>query len=100
MASSRPHILITNDDGISAPGLLALKNALSPVGHVTVLAPNRNWSASGHVKTMHKPLRVDETLLADGTPALATDGAPSDAASGSTRSSHDDGNSSSSLSTR
>lgn len=74
-----PHILITNDDGIGSPGLLALKEALASVGQVTVLAPDRNWSASGHVKTMHKPLRVDPVVLADGTSAFATDGAPSDA---------------------
>ncbi len=72
------HVLITNDDGIHAPGLLALKQALERVAEVTVLAPSRNWSASGHVKTMHKPLRVSKTTLADGTPALTTTGAPSD----------------------
>lgn len=77
--SPAPHILVTNDDGVTAPGLLALKSALAQVGRVTVLAPQRNWSASGHAKTMHKPLRVDEVLLADGTAALATDGGPSDA---------------------
>jgi 5'/3'-nucleotidase len=74
-----PHFLVTNDDGIASPGLLALKNALEGAGRVTVLAPDHNWSASGHVKTMHKPLRVDAVTLSDGTPALATDGAPSDA---------------------
>jgi 5'-nucleotidase len=47
-------------------------------GKVTVLAPNRNWSASGHSKTLGRPLRVDKTELADGTSALSTDGAPSD----------------------
>lgn len=72
------HVLVTNDDGVHAPGLLALKLALEKVADVTVLAPSHNWSASGHVKTMHKPLRVSETTLADGTPALATTGAPSD----------------------
>ncbi len=75
---SLAHILVTNDDGISAPGLLALAQALRPLGQVTVLAPNRNWSASGHVKTLNRPLRVYETTLSDGTPALASDGAPSD----------------------
>lgn len=79
MRPERPHILVTNDDGIRGPGLLALKNACSKLGKVTVLAPARNWSASGHVKTMHKPLRVEEILLDDGTPALSTSGAPSDA---------------------
>src|SRR3989304_2923946 len=72
------HLLVTNDDGVTAPGLLALAQALAPLGRVTVLAPDRNWSASGHVKTLHRPLRVWDTLLADGTPARATDGAPSD----------------------
>jgi 5'-nucleotidase len=72
------HVLVTNDDGVHAPGLLALKLALEEVADVTVLAPSHNWSASGHVKTMHKPLRVSETILADGSPALATTGAPSD----------------------
>lgn len=79
MTRQTPHILITNDDGIGAPGLLALKDACADVGDVTVLAPDHNWSASGHVKTMHKPLRVGEVTLADGTPALSTTGAPSDA---------------------
>ena len=72
------HILVTNDDGIAAPGLLALAGEMRPLAQVTVLAPDRNWSASGHVKTMHRPLRVKETVLADGSPALTTDGAPSD----------------------
>jgi 5'-nucleotidase len=79
MASPKPRILVTNDDGIRAPGLLALKRACAAVGDVTVLAPDHNWSASGHVKTMHKPLRVREITLADGTAALSTTGAPSDA---------------------
>jgi 5'/3'-nucleotidase len=72
------HILVTNDDGITSPGLLALAHALTPLGTVSVLAPDHNWSASGHVKTLHKPLRVRHVHLEDGTPALSSDGAPSD----------------------
>ena len=72
------HILVTNDDGVQAPGLLALAQEMRQLGDVTVLAPDRNWSASGHVKTLDRPLRVKETTLADGSKALATDGAPSD----------------------
>lgn len=72
------NILVTNDDGITAPGLLALAQEMKALGKVTVLAPDHNWSASGHVKTMHRPLRVREMQLADGIPAYATDGAPSD----------------------
>ena len=72
------HILVTNDDGVTAPGLLALAKEMEVLGKVSILAPDRNWSASGHVKTMHRPLRVKEIQLSDGTQALATDGAPSD----------------------
>jgi 5'-nucleotidase len=72
------HILVTNDDGITAPGLLALAQALRPLGQVTVLAPDHNWSASGHVKTLHRPLRVKEIRLADDSVGYASDGAPSD----------------------
>ena len=71
-------ILLTNDDGVQSPGLLALKQALATVGTVTVLAPDHNWSAGGHAKTMHKPLRVQEVELADGSTALASNGGPSD----------------------
>ena len=72
------HILVTNDDGVSAPGLFALVQSLRSLGEVSVLAPDRNWSASGHVKTLHRPLRIREFLLEDGSMALASDGAPSD----------------------
>ncbi|MFZ5858860.1 MAG: 5'/3'-nucleotidase SurE [Chloroflexota bacterium] len=72
------HILVTNDDGVNAPGLLALAQEMKKLGKVTVFAPDRNWSASGHVKTMDRPLRVRETILADGSPAFMSDGAPSD----------------------
>lgn len=78
MARSSPLILITNDDGIDAPGLLALKQAIETLGEVVVVAPERNWSAAGHTKTMSKPLRVNPTTLRDGSPAYATDGAPTD----------------------
>ncbi len=73
------HILVTNDDGVTAPGLLALVQEIRKLdAQVTVLAPDHNWSASGHVKTMHRPLRVSETILADGSQAWKSDGAPSD----------------------
>lgn len=72
------HILVTNDDGVYAPGILALAQAMRPLGKVTILAPDRNWSASGHVKTLHRPLRAKKVVLADGSTAIASDGAPSD----------------------
>jgi len=72
------HILVTNDDGVQAPGLLALKQALETIGQVTVIAPERGWSAAGHTKTMHKPLRIWPVTLADDSLAYATNGTPSD----------------------
>jgi 5'-nucleotidase len=72
------HILVTNDDGVSAPGLYTLVSELRHLGKVSVLAPDRNWSAGGHVKTLDRALRVREVLLADGSVAHASDGAPSD----------------------
>jgi 5'-nucleotidase len=71
-------ILVTNDDGYAAPGLLILKQALEKIGDVVVVAPDQNWSAGGHVKTLHKPLRLSKVQLADGTEAYASSGAPSD----------------------
>lgn len=73
------HILITNDDGAAASGLGTLARALQAVGQVTVIAPERNWSASGHSKTMRNPLRADPGELPDGIPALITNGSPTDA---------------------
>jgi len=74
------HILVTNDDGVTAPGLLALALALRqiPGADISVLAPHKNWSATGHSKTMHRPLRVWKVRLEDGSQALASDGSPSD----------------------
>ncbi|MEM7334972.1 MAG: 5'/3'-nucleotidase SurE [Chloroflexota bacterium] len=72
------HILVTNDDGVRAPGLLALAEAAEAFGKVTILAPNRNWSAGGHVKTLTRPLRVEDVELANGRSAITCDGAPSD----------------------
>lgn len=74
----RPHLLLTNDDGVFAPGLLALRQALAGLGQITVIAPDHNWSASGHSKTLFRPLTIRPTTLADGSPAFMTDGAPSD----------------------
>jgi len=72
------NILVTNDDGVHAPGLLALAREMRKFGHVTILAPDRNWSGSGHVKTLDRALRVREFHLEDGTQAFGSDGAPSD----------------------
>lgn len=73
-------ILLTNDDGVDAPGLLVLRQALAGLGRVEVIAPQRNWTAAGHTKTMHKPLRIQRTSLRDGTLAYTCSGSPSDCA--------------------
>jgi len=58
--SSRPCILVTNDDGYDAPGLAALVEAVSPLGDLVVVAPDREQSAAAHALTLHRPLRVHE----------------------------------------
>ncbi len=78
---SRPRILVTNDDGVESRGLLALKQALDPIGDVTVVAPDTNQSTVGHQKTLMRPLRVRERQLADGSQAWSIDGSPTDAVS-------------------
>jgi len=72
------HILVTNDDGVFAPGLLSLAQEMRRLGKVSILAPDHNWSGGGHVKTLDRALRVKEVRLADGMQAFAGDGAPSD----------------------
>jgi 5'/3'-nucleotidase len=79
--TSRPRILVTNDDGVESRGLLALKQALDPIGDVTVVAPDTNQSAVGHQKTLMRPLRVRERTLDDGSLAYSIDGSPTDAVS-------------------
>jgi 5'-nucleotidase len=78
---SRPRILVTNDDGIESRGLLALKQALDPIGDVYVMAPDTNQSAVGHSMTFMRPLRVRERTLDDGSRGWSVDGSPTDAVS-------------------
>ncbi len=73
------HILVTNDDGIESPGLLALAQSLRALGPVTVIAPDRERSAIGHAITLHKPLRAREVDAGvSGVRAYVTNGTPSD----------------------
>ncbi len=73
------NILLSNDDGVHAPGLVPLRQALASIGHVTVVAPQRNQSAVSHKVTMHKPVRLGETALSDGSIAIFCSGTPADA---------------------
>jgi 5'-nucleotidase len=66
------NILVTNDDGVHAPAIDALKRALEPLGRVTVVVPDRDQSATSHSLTLHRPLRIhhhgDDRYSVDGTP--------------------------------
>src|SRR3954471_14610075 len=72
------HILITNDDGIDADALPPLSEALSKVGAVDVIVPERNWSGASHTITLFRPLRVRPTKLRNGQAAYMTDRSPTD----------------------
>lgn len=74
------HIVITNDDGIRAPGIHALAKAAQAFGKVTVIAPDRNWSVCGHSKTIGRPLRLDPYDFPEADAAWVCDGSPSDCA--------------------
>jgi 5'-nucleotidase len=70
-----PNILITNDDGIHAPGLRALVAALADVGTITIVAPSRERSAAAQSLTLRQPIYCDQIAereySIDGTPADA-----------------------------
>ena len=70
---SEPLILVTNDDGVHAPGIRALADALEGLGEVFVVAPDREASASAQSLTLKHPLRAEKiesgTFAVDGTPA-------------------------------
>ncbi|HLG21127.1 MAG TPA: 5'/3'-nucleotidase SurE [Bdellovibrionota bacterium] len=67
-------ILLSNDDGIDAPGIKALEEALSSFGNLFVVAPDRERSGAGHSLTLHRPLRIH----AQGDRRYAVDGTPTD----------------------
>jgi 5'-nucleotidase len=66
------NVLVTNDDGIHAPALDALRSALGELGTVTIVAPDRDQSATSHSLTLHRPLRIhrhdEHRFSIDGTP--------------------------------
>jgi 5'-nucleotidase len=71
-------IVLTNDDGIDAPGLLAARRALEEIGDVLTVAPDRNRSGVGRSISFGRPLRVEERTLADGAIGYACSGTPVD----------------------
>ena len=74
----QPIILITNDDGITAPGIRALVEAARPLGKVVVVAPDKPQSGMGHAITIGTPLRMNKVEMFDGIEAWQTSGTPVD----------------------
>jgi 5'-nucleotidase len=72
------YILVTNDDGVHSPGLLALRQALDTIAETVVVAPDRNWSAASAARTLFDPLRIDAVPLADGREGFMCTGTPAD----------------------
>ena len=71
-------IMVTNDDGYNAPGILALATALQSIGDVQITAPATNQSASGHKKTLFQDIEYTHTTVGDGIPTVAISGSPAD----------------------
>jgi len=71
--ADRPLILVSNDDGVHAPGIVALRRALASIADVVTVAPAEEQSAKSHAITLHRPLRhqvLEENVHSvDGTPA-------------------------------
>jgi len=75
--NDKPLILVTNDDGVKAPGIRALISYIRPFGKVIVVAPDRSQSGTAHAVTIAHPLRLDliskeedyEEYCCNGTPA-------------------------------
>ena len=76
-STTQPYrILISNDDGVRAPGILALAEALRDVGEITVAAPADNQSGKGHSIVTSDPIFVDNVTLAGGISAFSISGTP------------------------
>ncbi len=74
----RPVILITNDDGVMAPGILSLVEAVKDLGKVVVVAPDKPQSGMGHAITIGLPLRLHQVELFEGVEAWQCSGTPVD----------------------
>lgn len=74
----RPLILVTNDDGITAPGIRNLVEVAREFGEVVVVAPNKPQSAQGHAITIEQPLRLYKDSLFEGIESYECSGTPVD----------------------
>lgn len=75
---NKPLILVTNDDGISAPGIKALVEAVKHLGEIIVVAPDSPQSAMGHAVTISKPLRLEKSKIYGDIQAWQCSGTPAD----------------------
>ena len=77
--SEKPLILVTNDDGITAPGIRALIEVMKTIGDVVVVAPDSPQSAMGHAITINSTLHCNKIQVADGDqPEYSCSGTPAD----------------------
>lgn len=74
----KPVILITNDDGVTAPGIRALVDAMRPLGKLIVVAPDSPQSGMGHAITIEDPLRMDKIQMFDNVETYQCSGTPVD----------------------
>lgn len=78
MTTKIPTILITNDDGITAPGIRALVQAAQEFGNVVVVAPDSPQSGMGHAITIGSPLRLNKVDVFEGVDSWQCSGTPAD----------------------
>ncbi|MBS1488490.1 MAG: 5'/3'-nucleotidase SurE [Bacteroidetes bacterium] len=74
----KPLILVSNDDGITSPGIFHLVNVMKELGDVVVVAPNRPQSGMGHAITVGDTLRLNESSIFEGVRAYECSGTPAD----------------------
>lgn len=72
------NILITNDDGIQADGIIELAKEVASIANVYVVAPDSPRSASGHAITLHKPIFINDENIGENIKAYSTSGTPAD----------------------
>ncbi|HYV93326.1 MAG TPA: 5'/3'-nucleotidase SurE [Chitinophagales bacterium] len=75
---SKPTILITNDDGITSPGIRALVEEMTKLGNVIVVAPDSPQSGMGHAITLDSPLRLERVEIFEGVESYECSGTPVD----------------------
>ena len=74
----KPLILITNDDGIFAPGLRTLIEAVSHLGEIVVVAPEKAQSGMSHAVTLTEPVRINKIITNNGHIEYSCNGTPAD----------------------